>query len=106
MRNHKKHSQSPFSKYEELQLKIEVAKIISELSKTSLKVLVYIKENAFRDDNLILIDKQDLKSYCGFKQDKSVYNALSELINHGIIASSNDVWEYYYNYEFISEIKE
>ena len=46
------------------------------------------------------------KGVCGFKQNKSVYNALNELVSLGIIAGMDDPNEFYYNPEFIGNEKE
>ena len=105
MRNHKKHTETPFDGGS-LKLSMNETYEISKLSKTALKLYLFIREYSFRTNGVIFFDKNMAKGVCGFKQNKSVYNALNELVSLDIIAGMNDPNEFYYNPEFIGNEKE
>jgi hypothetical protein len=105
VRLHKKHTENPFQEGE-LNIKMEEAYIIKGLSKTAMKLYMFLREHAFRTNGRVIFDFAMAKGICNFKQDKSVYNALGELINNDIIAGSDDSIEYYYNPNFMSNQKE
>jgi hypothetical protein len=105
MRYHKEHNTNPFDKSEVL-IPIGIFNKISELSKTSLKVYKYIRTRAFKEDGILYFDIKDAKDYCGFKENKSIYNAMSELINSDILAGRKDANEYYFNPKYIKNEKE
>ena len=102
----KKHTTNPFKAHAGLQLQMEETYKISELSKTAMKLYLHIREYSFRTNGCIVFDFAVAKGLCGFKQNKSVYNALSELIEQDIIAGTEDSVEFYYNPRFISNEKE
>jgi hypothetical protein len=106
MRYHKKHIVSPYSDLDKLELSIDGLKIVSELSKTALKLYVFIREESIKVDKIVYFDRKKAKYSCEFKQDKSVYNALSELINVDILAGRSEYDEFYYNPKFITNEKE
>lgn len=105
MRNHIKYSENPY-KYADLMLGIDETKVLSELSKTSLRLYLYIRERSVRVKDVLYFEIKESKKYCNFKQDKSVYNALSELINNNILAGREKHDEFYFNPKFINEEKE
>jgi len=107
MRYHKNHTTSPY-KDSELLLEINATKTLSEISKTAFKLYLYIRDNSLRvkNEGVILFDFTEAKEMCTFKQDKSIYNALSELINKDILAGRKEHDEFYYNPKFINYKKE
>lgn len=105
VRLHNKHKESPFDKGE-LKVNIDETYTLSELSKTAMKLYLFVREYAFRTEGRIIFDFNMAKGLCGFKQDKSVYNALNELIAKDIVAASEDSLKYYYNPKFIGKEKE
>jgi len=106
MRLHKHYKENPFKDEVGLRLGMEETITISELSKTAMKLYLFIREYSFRTKGYIVFDFAMAKGLCGFKQNKSVYNALNELIDKEIIADSKDSLEYYYNPRFINNEKE
>jgi hypothetical protein len=106
MRNHKEHEISPFNSEDDLAITLEDAEILSKLSKTAFKLFLFIKENSFREDGTIFFDKPEAKRICGFKQDKSVYNGLNELVDLEILAGMKDSKEFYYNPKYINSENE
>lgn len=107
MRYHKKHVVCPYKDCDVV-LDIECTKILAEMSRTALKLYLYIRDysNRINDEGIILFDFIEAKELCGFKQDKSVYNALSELINKDVLAGREKHDEFYYNPKFINYKKE
>ena len=106
MRLYKKHTDNPFKEHVNLKLPIDETYILSELSKTAFKLYLFVREYSFRNEGFIIFDFALAKAICKFKQDKSVYNALSELVSKEILASSKDSIEYYYNPRYIGNEKE
>jgi len=104
MRNHKIHTNTPFSGG--LEVTIDNARVITGLSKTASRLYMFIRESSVRNNGIIIFNFKAAKSTCGFKQDKSVYNALSELINKDILAGREESDEFYYNPKFINNKKE
>jgi len=106
MRLKKQYETNPF-KDGELKMGIEETYIIGELSKTAMKLYLFIREYSFRmKGGSIIFDISTAKNVCSFKQNKSVYNALNELINSNIIAGTKDSDTFYYNPKFINHEKE
>jgi len=105
MRNHKQHVDNPF-KNNGLMVGIEEAHKIGELSKTAVKLYLHIREYSFRTKGYLLFDFSMAKELCGFKQNKSVYNALNELVDANILAGMKDSCEFYYNPKFINHERE
>ena len=105
MRYHKKHDENPY-KESDLMLGINETKVLFELSKTSIRLYLYIRERSVRVKDILYFEIKESKKYCNFKQDKSVYNALSELINNNILAGREKHDEFYFNYKFINKEKE
>jgi hypothetical protein len=105
MGNNNKYNDNPFE-YAGLQVTFEVLLTLIGLSATSLKLFIYIRGYSFKDEGIVYLDKQAAKEHCEFKQDKSVYNALSELADAKILARSRESFEYYYNPKFITNQKE
>ena len=117
MKNHKEHTETPFEpldenfnviEFKDIQLEVnsDSLEVISKLSKTAMKLYKYIRVDGFREDKFILIDINEAKSHCEFKQNKSVYNALSELINVEILAGRKSSSEFYYNPKYIGHKKD
>jgi hypothetical protein len=100
-----KHKTNPFSEGE-LKLEMEATRTIGELSKTATRLYLFVREYSFRTKGYVVLDFSMAKSLCGFKQNKSVYNALNELIEQGILAKTEDSIEFYYNPKFIANEKE
>jgi len=100
-----KHKVNPF-KEDELKLEMEATRAIGELSKTAIKLYLFVREYSFRTKGYVILDFSMAKSVCGFKQNKSVYNALNELIEQDILAKTEDSVEFYYNPKFIANEKE
>ena len=105
MRNKKEHTKNPFDD-SELKVSYDCFIRISKLSKTSIKVFMYIREDCFKRDGVLYFDKKAAKESCEFKEYKSIYNALSQLIDLGILAGKQNSDEFYYNPKFINEKKE
>jgi hypothetical protein len=106
MRLHRQYKENPFKKEVELKLKMEETRKISELSKTAMRVYLFIREYSFRTKGCILFDISMAKDICGFRQNKSIYNALNELVSADILAGTKDSVEFYYNPKFINNEKE
>jgi hypothetical protein len=106
VRLHKKHIENPFKEHVGLKLGMNETHKISELSKTAVKLYLFIREYSFRSGGCVIFDFSMAKALCGFKQDKSIYNALNELVRKDILASSEDPIEYYFNPRYISNEKE
>ena len=97
MRNNKKHEINPFDNVD-----CEVSTdVLDVLSKTALKVFCYIADVSFREKDILYLDKKELKHFFRFKENKSIYNGLNELIKHDIIACTKVIDEFYYNKKFI-----
>jgi len=103
---HPKNSKNIFKSDSELAIGMKEAVSIGELSKTAIRLYLFIREYAFRTNGHVVIDFDLAKQLCGYKQNKSVYNALNELISNNILAKSQDSIEFYYNPKFISHEKE
>jgi hypothetical protein len=100
MRNKKKHTNNPFDDIK-LEVTFEALLLISELSKTAMKVFVYIAGESYKENGIVYLDRKELKNFYGFKEDKSIYNGLVELIHRDILASTEQCNEFYYNPMFI-----
>lgn len=101
MKNHKKHSSNPFE-YCKSGINCEVLDVISELSKTAMRIYVYLYKHSFKQDGIVYLDRKEIKFELGFRENKSIYNGLSELLHKEIIASCTEKDEYYYNNKFIN----
>ena len=82
---------------------IDIVRSLFGLSKTAFNVYLTIRERAIRLDGKVIVNVSELVRFCGFNQEKSVYNGLSELIRVGIIACSEDYDEFYYNPRYIGK---
>jgi hypothetical protein len=102
---HKKHSENIFKDCV-LSIGMNEAVSIGGLSKTSIRLYLFLREHAFRTNGYLIIDFELAKQLCQYKQNKSVYNALNELVSNNILAKSKDSIEFYYNPKFISHEKE
>ena len=101
----KKYDDSPF-KDRELEISFSMLFSLIGLSSTSLKLYLYIRGMSFRDNGIIYVDKKEAKQQCGFKQDKSFYNGITELVDSKILARTRTSFEYHYNPKFIEKEKE
>ena len=104
MKNHKIHEENPFERIE-CEISVGVLNKISELSKTSLRIYKYINEYAHRQDGFIFIDKKELKFELEFRENKSIYNGLSELLSKDILAADTEKDRFYYNPKYIAHGK-
>lgn len=105
MKYHKEHTDNPFGNLK-LEITNNVLNTINNLSKTALKIYCYINVYSYREDGIVYFDIKEAKEICGFKGNKSIYNALSELINSDILAGRKNANEYYFNPKYINKQKE
>lgn len=70
---------------------------IFNLSRTSLKLLVYFITYYNHTKNTIYFDLKHCKQFTGFNDKRSIYNALNELLGEQIIARTNNENLYYLN---------
>jgi len=96
------HDNNPFDE-DVLNVPFEYVRVISELSKTASKVLLYIIETSYKEDGIIYFDMKNAKFELEFKENKSIYNGLSELVNVDILAGRKDSSEFYYNPIYIEK---
>ena len=102
---HPKHSKNIFEDCV-LAIGMDEAIAIGELSKTAIRLYLFLREHAFRTKGHLIVDFELAKQLCQYKQNKSVYNALNELVSNNILAKSKDSIEFYYNPKFINHEKE
>ncbi len=67
------------------------------LSKTGIKTFGFLLNCLKINDDRVYMSYKDLMEYCDFKQLKSVYNGLSELVANKIIAMSTDPYLFFIN---------
>jgi len=101
----RKYDNNPF-KDSELEITYENVEWMMRLNITALKMYLYIRGHSYRESGVVYFDKEASKVYCEFKQDKSVYNALYELIELGILARTRESFEFYFNPKFMDKEKE
>jgi hypothetical protein len=68
-----------------------------ELSKTAIRVFGYIVNNLIPNKDVVYIDMQDILKYTNYKEEKSIYKGIAELVNAGIIARSTSFIKYFIN---------
>jgi Firmicute plasmid replication protein (RepL) len=68
-----------------------------ELSKTAIRVFGYVINNLIPNKDIVYIDIQEVLKYTGYKEEKSVYKGIAELVNAGIIARSTSFVKYFIN---------
>lgn len=68
-----------------------------DLSKTAIKVLGYVLNNLIPNKDIVYIDIQDAMRYTGYKEEKSLYKGIAELVNADIIARSTSYIKYFIN---------
>lgn len=68
-----------------------------ELSKTAIRVFGYIVTNLIPNKDIVYIDIQDALKYTGYREEKSLYKGIAELVNAGIIARSTSYIKYFIN---------
>jgi len=105
MKYHLEHTENPYISAE-LEITFDALDKITELSKTASKVYKYIRGRSYKEDGIVYFDIEDAMNHCDFKGEKSIYNALSELINSDILAGRKSSHEYYFNPKFINDKKE
>lgn len=105
MRNCLTHTESPYPE-SRTKFGIEEYHLFNSLSRTAMKTLLYIAEHCVRDGRRILFDKEDAKFEIGFRENKSIYTALTELITKDILAGCKCSDEFYYNPIFINKEKQ
>lgn len=92
-----------FHRYKEVdkdkfvKLFVNEVQALFDLSKTGLKVFGYVLQSLKINQDLIYIDIEDARNYCGYKSKKQVYKGLSELIGNKIIAMSKRTSLWYIN---------
>ena len=68
-----------------------------DLSKTAIKVLGYVLNNLIPNKDIVYIDIQDAMKYTGYREEKSLYKGIAELVNADIIARSTSYIKYFIN---------
>lgn len=68
-----------------------------ELSKTAIRVFGYIINNLVPNKDIVYIDLQEVLKYTKYKEEKSVYKGIAELVNAEIIARSTNHVKYFIN---------
>jgi hypothetical protein len=68
-----------------------------ELSKTAIRVFGYIANNLIPNKDVVYIDMPDILKYTNYKEEKSIYKGIAELVNAGIMARSTSYIKYFIN---------
>lgn len=101
MRNYNVHDSNPFE-LEEIEITQEALELVSELSKTGLRLYNYMYQFSLRKNGILYFDKKEAKFQLSFRESKSIYNGINELLNKGIIARRKSNEEFYYNPKYIN----
>lgn len=72
-----------------VKLYVNEIQALFDLTKTGLKVFGFVLQCLKINDDMIYMDVSEIKEYCGYKSNKTVYKGLSELLSSKIIAMSN-----------------
>lgn len=68
-----------------------------DLSKTAIRVFGYIANNLIPNKDVVYIDMGDILKYTSYKEEKSIYKGIAELVSAGIIARSTSFIKYFIN---------
>lgn len=68
-----------------------------ELGKPAIRVFTYIATCLIPNKDRIFFDLDDCMKYTGYKNHRSVFSGLSQLIDHGILARTTKHWQYFIN---------
>ncbi len=101
MRNNVIHDDNPFD-FNKLEITKEALELVSDLSKTGLRMYNYIYHFSYRKDGILYFDKKEAKFELNFRESKSIYNGINELLNKGILARRKSNEEFYYNPKYIN----
>ena len=72
------------------------------LSRTGIKLLLYLLTNQSKDFATIYFDLKECKLFTGFTDKRSIYNGLIELLGENIIARTENENTYYLNIDIIN----
>jgi len=101
MRNYNVYDSYPFIP-QEIEITQEALELVSELSKTGLRLYNYMYQCSLRKNGILYFDNKEAKFELSFKENKSIYNGINELLNKGIIARRKSNEEFYYNPKYIN----
>jgi len=99
VRTNKQHIDNPY-KDSNLLIDDDALDVLKELSPTGLKIYIHIRENCFCDNEFIFIFIDEIHSAIGYKEIKSVYNGLNELLKLDILSRTKEKGAFYYNKGF------
>ena len=68
-----------------------------ELSKTAIRVFTYVLQELLPNKDVVYIEVQGVMKLTGYKEEKSVYKGIAELVDAGIIARSKNHVKYFIN---------
>lgn len=68
-----------------------------DLSKPAIRVFTYIANILTPNRDKIMFDLEECLEYTGYKNHRSVFEGLSQLVEHGIIARTTKHWQYFIN---------
>ncbi|PMD83725.1 RepA protein [Siphonobacter sp. BAB-5405] len=68
-----------------------------DLSKTAIRVFSYIVNNLIPNKDIVYIDIQEALEHTGYKEEKSIYKGLAELVKADILARSTSHIRYFIN---------
>lgn len=100
MRNYKEHNANPYKANANVEISMEVLINIADLNKTGLRLYSWIRENVYRDEERVYIDVMECYKGLRFKERKSVYEGLNDMLKVGIIAKTTIKGEFYYSNKY------
>jgi hypothetical protein len=71
--------------------------VLFDLNKEGQEVFKYISSKLEKDKDYIYFSLRDCKEYTKYKENKSIYNGINNLIKHGIIAKTEENFKYWIN---------
>lgn len=104
MRTNKIYEDNPYGE-QDLEIGISGLDMLKGISPTGLKIYVYLREYVFRDSELIFIYIEDIQKGLKYKEPKSVYNGVNELLSFNVISKSKEKSAFYYNKMFFEQKK-
>lgn len=99
MRTNKQHINNPYSN-KEILIDDNALGVLESLSPTGLKLYIYIRENCFCDNEIVFIFIDEIHSGIGYKERKSIYNGINELLKLDMISKTKEKGAYFYNKGF------
>lgn len=99
VRTNKQHINNPYNDREIL-INDEALEVLGSLSPTGLKIYIYIRENCFCDNEIIFIFIDEVHNGTGYRERKSIYNGINELLSLDMISKTKEKGAYYYNKGF------